>query len=183
MLVSLAMRSSALIFALQSHSYFAMLLANGEGLCNANIIPHPHIRMIVTLFFFSVDCSQVLARSWMSSLQETPAVLPSFVSSKARVTRIETFVFSLGSVLHQSCFLSLCFLSIQMSKTLFSFCSISLDLAAIHLLLSAQLPLSAQLVPQVPSGTCSLLPCSEASACTYREGVTKEKQIVIKNRM
>lgn len=70
-------------------------------------------------FFFSVDWSWVLARSWMSSLQEAPAVLPSFVSSKARVTPTETFVFSFGSVLCQSCFLSLCFLSPQMPKSHF----------------------------------------------------------------
>lgn len=120
-----------------------MLLANGKDLCNANIIPLLHIRMIVSFFiFFSVDCGQVLARSRMSSLQKAPAVLPSFVSSKARVTLTETFVFSLGSVLHQSCFLSLCFLFLQIPKIPFSLCSISLDLAATRLLLRSLFPLS-----------------------------------------
>lgn len=65
-------------------------------------------------------------------------------------------------------------------KAIFSLCSISLDLAAMHFLLSVQLPLSAQLMPQVPSGTHSLVFCREASACTYNNSVIKEKYIAIK---
>lgn len=144
MLVSLAMRSSALKFCSTKPFLLRHATSNGKDLCNANIIPLPHIRMIVSFFFFffSVDCSQVLARSRTSSLQKAPVVLPSFVSSKARVTPTETFVFSLGSVLHQSCFLSLCFLSLQIPKILFSLWSISLDLAATRLLLISLFPLS-----------------------------------------
>lgn len=96
----------------------------------------------------------------MSSLQEAPALLPSFVSSKARVSIIEMFVFSLGSVLHQPCFHSFCFLSLKMPKSLYSLCSISLDLVAMHLLLSSHPPLSTHLV-QVPSEMCSLVLCKK----------------------
>lgn len=110
----------------------------------------------------------------MSSLQEVPALLPSFVGSKARVSIIKMFVFSLGSVLHQPCFHSFCFLSLKTPKSLYSLCSISLDLVAVNLLLSSHPPLSTHLV-QVPSEMCSLVLCKKASPGIYRERVTKKK--------
>lgn len=118
----------------------------------------------------------------MSSLQEAPAVLPSFVSSKARVTPTEMFIFFLGSVLRQSCFFSFCFLSLQMPKSLF-FLMFHQSTSGVNALPSQCSPLSTQLVSEVLSGTCSLALCSETSACAYRERDTKQKQIAIKTRM